>query len=396
MQNNLSFLTDAQLVDRLSSLVAAEHVGIREVVFHLAEMERRRLYAVLGFSSLYDYSIRELGYSKSAAMRRIRAARCIERFPHAAEKWERGELSLNVIEVLSGVMDERATEDDVADLLEAVSGKSASEAEAIVACRFPAREVALRDRVRPVGVRRASIETCPDGAPLLGLPTESPDQESRLFRGGTTVEPTEGSVVEVQHRVSFTACERVMRKLQRAQTLKRRPGGKKLALAEVLEEALDAYLSKYCPEERLKRRRHRAQLKAKRSDQHERTLSAAPKSVQTNEAVATKQEIQRGEEGRRYVPEEVRDRVLERDGYQCTYVACGGRRCDERQLLEIDHILPVARGGTSEINNLRTLCRTHNVMMAELEFGRAWMQSFRRERLMCAGRARQANLVFGR
>jgi 5-methylcytosine-specific restriction endonuclease McrA len=38
--------------------------------------------------------------------------------------------------------------------------------------------------------------------------------------------------------------------------------------------------------------------------------------------------------------------------------------------LQIDHIVPFAKGGKTEASNLRTLCRAHNLLMAELEFGR--------------------------
>ena len=44
--------------------------------------------------------------------------------------------------------------------------------------------------------------------------------------------------------------------------------------------------------------------------------------------------------------------VLERDGYRC--VLCGAWAL----LLDIDHIVPLAEGGTSDMANLRTLCAT--------------------------------------
>lgn len=42
--------------------------------------------------------------------------------------------------------------------------------------------------------------------------------------------------------------------------------------------------------------------------------------------------------------------VLERDGYRC--VACGAAGVR----FEVDHIVPLANGGTNEPVNLRTLC----------------------------------------
>jgi len=45
--------------------------------------------------------------------------------------------------------------------------------------------------------------------------------------------------------------------------------------------------------------------------------------------------------------------VFKRDGFQCTY--CGAHP-SETILLEVDHIHPVAEGGTNDIDNLVTAC----------------------------------------
>lgn len=55
----------------------------------------------------------------------------------------------------------------------------------------------------------------------------------------------------------------------------------------------------------------------------------------------------------RYIPDDVRAAILERDKHRC--VAC--RSTDN---LEIDHIIPVSRGGTGDPSNLQTLCRPCN------------------------------------
>jgi len=44
--------------------------------------------------------------------------------------------------------------------------------------------------------------------------------------------------------------------------------------------------------------------------------------------------------------------VLERDNYTCR--KCGRKASEGR--LEVDHIIPVSKGGTDELNNLQTLC----------------------------------------
>lgn len=53
----------------------------------------------------------------------------------------------------------------------------------------------------------------------------------------------------------------------------------------------------------------------------------------------------------RYVPEHLRQRVFQRDGYKC--LLCGDGNID---YLEIDHKHPVSKGGLSTFDNLQTLC----------------------------------------
>ncbi len=54
-----------------------------------------------------------------------------------------------------------------------------------------------------------------------------------------------------------------------------------------------------------------------------------------------------------------------------------GRTCGSRHQVQIDHILPKALGGTDDPENLRPLCRQHNLHMAEVTFGKTHMAQFR-------------------
>ena len=48
-----------------------------------------------------------------------------------------------------------------------------------------------------------------------------------------------------------------------------------------------------------------------------------------------------------------------------------GHACLSRDLVEIDHIISVAIGGTDAAENLRCLCRTHNQLLAQELFGQS-------------------------
>ncbi len=73
----------------------------------------------------------------------------------------------------------------------------------------------------------------------------------------------------------------------------------------------------------------------------------------------TEEQLLSGEEPsntRRTIPLKDRWVILKRDHYRC--VKCGSKPPEVE--LEIDHILPVSKGGSNDLNNLQTLCNLCN------------------------------------
>lgn len=60
-----------------------------------------------------------------------------------------------------------------------------------------------------------------------------------------------------------------------------------------------------------------------------------------------------GREHRRTLPAALRAVVFTRDGFSC-------RRCGSSEQLSVDHIIPVSRAGTDDLDNLQTLCQPCN------------------------------------
>jgi len=63
-------------------------------------------------------------------------------------------------------------------------------------------------------------------------------------------------------------------------------------------------------------------------------------------------------EQRRLMTDSMRYDVLSRDGFRCQI--CGAT-ADDGYKLHVDHILPVSKGGKTEMSNLRTLCERCNM-----------------------------------
>ncbi len=112
-------ITDEELEARLRRLAGAERKAMIWLLIHLAEFDRRRLYADRTYPSLFAYCTKVLGYSEQGACKRIQAARAAARFPVILERLSGGDLNLAAVVVLAPHM----TSENVAGLLEGALGK---------------------------------------------------------------------------------------------------------------------------------------------------------------------------------------------------------------------------------------------------------------------------------
>jgi hypothetical protein len=142
MMKSLKNVSNLELINQLKKLVEQENNLTLKILPHLIEIERRGLFRDLGFRSLYDYCTRELKYSESGAMRRIHAARAIEKCPSAMDYLREDRVNLSTLSLAWKYL--------TPELLDRISDKSRKEVEAIVAEFNP--ELYKKDKIRPVVV----------------------------------------------------------------------------------------------------------------------------------------------------------------------------------------------------------------------------------------------------
>lgn len=130
----LSLLSDKELLISAKSLVKEENRVRTQLLHHLKEIEARRLFVDLGYSSLFSYAVQELGYSESAAYRRILAARMLKDVPEIGTKVEMGDLSLSNISLATSFFKENSIEETrkKKKVLEQLEGKSRKEAQKVL------------------------------------------------------------------------------------------------------------------------------------------------------------------------------------------------------------------------------------------------------------------------
>lgn len=90
----------------------------------------------------------------------------------------------------------------------------------------------------------------------------------------------------------------------------------------------------------------------------ERALSLVPdhiiKKIQGIDSTIKKKEVYK----REHVGNAIKRKIFARDKNKC--VECGATEDDENVTLEVDHIIPVHKGGDNKENNLQILCRPCN------------------------------------
>lgn len=337
----LPHLDDAALLARLRELVAHHRAATAQLLIHLGEVEARRLHAPAGHPSLFEYCVREFGWTRQTTFKRIGAARAARRFPPILTALEQGKLNVSGVILLRSYL----TRENAAELLRAASGRPNTEIAVMLAERFPKPDVTTRITAASKPETQLSARIVAPSANTLEL-GHVPQVEVRSdSRPQALVErpvppPRLTPLAPERFALQVTIAGDTHALLRRAQELlshQNQSGD----VAQVLHRALQQLV------QQLEKRKYAA----------------------TDRPRAPRAEAPRG----RRIPAQVRRAVRERDGDRCTFVGDNGHRCESRTRLEFDHVQPYALGGTATVEGIRLRCRTHNQYEADRVFGASFM-----------------------
>lgn len=128
---------------QIKSLAQQERELLTEVLHAIKEVDTRKLFLELGYSSLFTYLTESIGYSASSAQRRIDAARLLNEIPTLSEKIESGEIHLSQASIIQKAAREikrtrqiSVSSADKLELLSALSGMNQQDTEKQVAQFF--------------------------------------------------------------------------------------------------------------------------------------------------------------------------------------------------------------------------------------------------------------------
>ena len=265
-----------------------------ETVLHLIAVSRRRLYAKLGYSSIFTYAVEALGFSEPAAAQRVHAMRLTQAVPVAEEKLKSGELSLSsAASVQRFIRKEEKVSQRVLDpqekekIISEVSGKSARETERIL-------------------LRFAS------------------DPEPHLFKEKSV------PLTATRTQLTFLADEALMADVERIRELKGN-----LSLEEIFKSALSLQLDRIDPARKVSKIQ---------SEQSTHTSDENPKAVEQKlEAPIQDKRPVTGPfspaaPASRYIPASLLRALYQRSGGRSEYTdQKPGKRCGSRFRLEVEH-----------------------------------------------------------
>jgi hypothetical protein len=311
-------LSSTDVIAGLHREVAGERAASARVLAWLAEVERRRLYLELGYSSLFAYCLGALGFSEDETCNRTGAVRAVLEYPPVLDMIEARTITMTTARLLYPHLKQQA---DPLAVLRSATGKSRREVEVMIAGLSPQPDA-------PTLLRRAPAP--PAAAPLVPA-VALPAAPARSAPAGAPPPARVAPLAPDRYRLQVTLGGEAVEKLRLAQDMLSHveTAGD---VAAVLERALDALLAELAP------RRFAA--------------TGAPRNAAT------------GTEGSRHIPAAVRREVWIRDLGRCTFVGSGGHRCEERRLVQFNHDIPFCHGGPATTGNVRLLCAAHNRLEA--------------------------------
>jgi hypothetical protein len=309
-------LSNSELMARFGKLVQTERKITHLVLECIAEIDARKIYLERAYPSLYDFMVKEFGYSPSAAMRRIESARLLRDIPEMSEKIEAGALNLSQLsKVQQAIRTVQKIEDrklDVAEkrnLLRKIEYTTQNQTELILAQE-------------------------------LSLPVINEERE-KLHRDES-----------VSITMPFT--KEQMTLLEKVQDL----------TAHCVPEKKWSDLVVYLAEKEL---RARTQTKHKVSNKN----NFLPAEKTPEQKLNSPEQIFQPEsiQVRKPITPSQRKALMKDDGH-CKYRdPITNKTCDAKRFAQVDHKTSIWAGGSNEDYNLQVLCAAHNRLKYAKESG---------------------------
>lgn len=332
-------LSNQALLSDIRARAAEERKVTLQVLELLREVERRRLFAQEGYGSLFDYTVKALGYSEASAARRINSMRLLKEVPEIKESVEKGALNLSTLSTVQTFLKREERE--------------------------RGREYRPEEKLELISrMENSSQRQCEKMLMAFSPESARPREKLRV-------------VSERETELRFVVSDEMMQKIEKLKGLLAH-SHPNMNLSELFELLADRALDQIDPVRKEERKRER-EIRKSTPMPELRTAPTTKKSALVNVPASTPTPELRHHHSPRFISAALRSQIWFRDQGRCTFIASDGKRCTSQFALQIDHITPVSQGGHAEFGNLRLLCRQHNTWEAIRVLGREKMGDFIRE-----------------
>lgn len=356
MQNtaaNLRSLTQNELHSQLKVLAEKERRITTEILHHFQEIDRRMLYAEMGYSSLFQYAVSELKYDEASAYRRIASMRLLREIPSLEEKINSGVLTVSNLtlaqtffrkEKKSGRPTSTLKRKEILTQLE-----SKSKREALTYFAELSPEINLSaEMVTPLNKHYVELK----------IPISKKLQDKL---------DTIKNLLAHQHDGSYEGVLEVMADL----VLKKIT----LPVIPTITPSMAASRPLMLGSRSFRKSKNSTDPefvsnKVKREEPSETNESLSPekvipKKLQNGSQIKSAVQIRS-----RHITAEVKRQVYLRDQGHCTYQeSATGKKCQSRYRLQYEHKHPFALGGENSAENITLHCYSHNRFNAMKVFG---------------------------
>jgi 5-methylcytosine-specific restriction endonuclease McrA len=303
----LKSTSDESLVRSLEEMVRSERKITAQILEHIREFDRRRLYLKFGHTSLFSYLTKSLGYTPAAAQRRIESARLLNAMPDLAAKVAEGSLNLSQLSLVAQSSRQlpKMNPSQRAGLLEKLKHQDFGTTQVLVAQELG---------IAPKKFEKKRFQR--DHSVRLEITLDQSQQEviqrARELLSHVCHNPNWAELITLLAKDSIRLRDPLAKTSRKPRPAARRGGATEAVAPE--------------------RQNH---------------LTTAAKTAHLKSKAA------------RHIPAQAKRHILERD-QGCQWKNRNGQKCDSRFQLQFDHIVPVRQGGTGAMNNLQLLCAVHN------------------------------------
>ncbi|MFS4460771.1 HNH endonuclease [Bdellovibrio sp. HCB2-146] len=336
-------LSDSLLLEQTNFLVERERADTILILRHLREIEIRRLFIDLKYSSMHKYCIKHLKYSEYETQMRLSSARLLQDLPEIENQIEKGDLNLtNLAQVQTFIRAEKSADvvlnkEQKLELLFDVQGKSTREVK---------KDLMSKSNQPSLLAEKFNVTLDSSNQVIKTFQVQLDEEHQAILQ-----EFRDLYAHELDDQSDFNT---LMFLLKKATQFKK----KKLGLVGTVGD--QSRNSDYKKNFKL----------VNTSDEKEVVGTLQGVSNRSNAPLLCAHKVSQFPQLRKALPASVKRQVWIKADGQCEHQdKLSKTRCESKHALEVDHVESVALGGTNEVANLRLLCRAHNSRRSIQTFG---------------------------